>query len=146
MDATGRLIRAIVSTTADGSFDAGATVAAATGDAQVAAGIEYVGGNANSSLFAGQLLSNENMYFVPTGVAVAGRGKLLGSKTNAAGALGGAPMDPRPLNPANAEVSGGIEPQWPGMDRSETFKGAFEASTSLWAAPWSALSIGGIIN
>jgi hypothetical protein len=146
MDATGRLLRAIVSTTTDGTFDAGATIASTTGNTQVASGVEYVGGNANITSFAGQLLSNENMYFVPTGVAVAGRGKLQGSKTNNAGGLGGAPMDPRPLNPANAEVSGGIEPHWPGMDRSETFKGAFETSTGLWAAPWSSLSLGGIID
>ena len=55
-------------------------------------------------------------------------------------------MNPRPLNPASADVSGGIEPHWPGMNRSETFKGAFQDSTDLWVEPWAAISIGGLVD
>ena len=145
-NSSGRNLRAIVATTTDSAIDAGATAAANTGDAQVAAGSEYIGGSANVIGFGGQLLANENHFFRPTGVLANGRGKLLGAKTSDAGVIGGAPMNPRPLNPANAEVSGGIEPHWPGMDRSATYRGAFGASGDLWAEPWSALALGGIVD
>jgi hypothetical protein len=145
-DGSGRQNALIVSSSGDFTLDAGAAVLAANGDAAVAAGVEFTGGNANVFPVGSQLLVNENHYFVPTGVAVNGRGKLIGAKTDDAGNPGGPPMNPRPLNPASAAVSGGIEPHWPGMDRSETYKGAFPDSADLWVEPWSAISIGGIVD
>ena len=94
-----------------------------------------------------QFLVNENHYFRPTGVLAGGRAKLLGSKTDDAGVIGGAPFDPRPATPGDPEVSGGVEPQWPGTDRSETYKGAFpDSADELWLEPWSVLAIGGLID
>ena len=145
-DTSGRENRLIVASTGDTALVGKALRAATDGDTVVAAGTEFVGGSANAfPAVTAQLLVNENHYFVPTGVAVLGRGKLAGAKTTDAGAAGGPGFDPRPAAPANAELSGGIEPHWPGMDRSETYRGAFSSSGDLWTTPWSALNIGGVM-
>jgi hypothetical protein len=139
-------ICSIVATTTDNGFDAGATVCGTTGDTRVAAGNKYIGGSANFPSVTGQqLLVNENHFFDPNGVASGGRQRLQGSKTDDAGNVGGPAFDPRPLNPADANVSGGIQPQWAGMDSSQTQRGGFPAGTENWTAGWSTISLGGII-
>jgi len=118
----------------------------ARGDALVVAGTEFIGGKANATSTAFTLV-NENHYFLPTGVAVAGRGKLVGAKTTDAGAIGGPPMNPRPAAPADPLLSGGVEPMWTEMDRSETYIGAFpDSPEALWSSPWSAMHIGEIVR
>jgi hypothetical protein len=91
-----------------------------------------------------QFLVNENHYFHPHGF---GTGRLLGSKLNDAGAAAAVPMDPRLASPADAQVSGGVEPLVPGFDSSETFRGAFRGSDGpLWIEGWTVMSAGGIVD
>jgi hypothetical protein len=137
--------RVVASTFADTTATSGlAATALSDGDAAVAAG-EYDGGSNNVDGGSTVLLVNENIYFLPKGVTSGGRGKLAGSKTANGGALGGAPIDPRPLNPLAAEVSGGVSPQGFGLDGSATYRGAFPASQPLWTDGWTTLSIGGLL-
>ena len=103
------------------------------GDAAVAAG-EYDGGSANFATALGEILVEDNYFFDPQGVS----GKLLGSKVGAA-------ADPRPANPTQANVSGGVRPRGAGLDASATYRGAFPASQPLWTSGWTALSQGGIL-
>ena len=60
-----------------------------------------------------RFLVDENYYFSPTGF---GTGRLLGSKVNDAGVAAAMPMNPRLDAPADAAISGGIEPLMTGMD------------------------------
>jgi hypothetical protein len=54
------------------------------------------------------------------------------------------PYDPRPSAAAAALV--GIPPQDSGLDRSATYRGAFEdGAATLWTTPWSAARLGGIL-
>lgn len=128
------IVRIVASTFADSgapAIDCGAAITA--GDAAVAAG-EYDGGSANFPTVTGEILVQDNYFFDPKGVA----GKLAGSKV-------GAPADPRPANPTDANVSGGVRPRGAGLDASATYRGAFPASQPLWTAGWTALSQGGIL-
>jgi hypothetical protein len=139
------VVRIVASTFANDTAVSGlAATAVSDGDAAVAAG-KYDGGSPNVDGGSTHLLVNENIYFRPRGVVSNGRGKLAGSKTNNAGALGGAKLDPRPLNPASAEMSGGVAPRGFGLDGSATYRGAFPASQPLWTNGWSTLAIGGIL-
>jgi hypothetical protein len=133
------LIQIVSSTFADnaGTAATGCATAATAGDTSVTNG-QYDGGSANFLAVAGDLLVNENTYFAPKGVISNGRGKLLGSKV-------GAPTDPRPSNPAAANMSGGVRPRGRGLDASATYRGAFPAGQPLWTNGWTALSKGGIL-
>ena len=129
------IIRVVASTFAD----SGAVVddcpnAVAAGDAAVAAGSQYDGGSANFTAVSGEILVNDNYFFNPQGNASFG---LVGSKVGAA-------ADPRPANPTDANVSGGVRPRGAGLDASATYRGAFPASQPLWTAGWTVLSQGGI--
>jgi len=135
-DAGTRLV--VASTFADTSAVSGlAATALADGDAAVAAG-QFDGGSPNVDGGSSNLLVNENHFFDPKGVLSNGRGKLQGAKV-------GGLLDPRPANPAAAEVSGGVAPQGFGLDASATYRGAFPASQPLWVDGWTALSIGGLL-
>ncbi|MCI0633037.1 MAG: hypothetical protein L0206_03855 [Actinobacteria bacterium] len=91
-----------------------------------------------------QFLVNENYYFSPDGF---GTGRLIGSKVNDAGVAAAIPMNPRLNAPADAAVSGGVEPLLTGFDPSETYRGAFGGSAGpLWIEGWTALSVGGIVD
>jgi len=135
-DAGTRLV--VASTFADTSAVSGlAATALADGDAAVAAS-QFDGGSPNVDGGSSNLLVNENHFFDPKGVLSNGRGKLQGAKV-------GGLLDPRPANPAAAEVSGGVAPQGFGLDASATYRGAFPASQPLWVDGWTALSIGGLL-
>lgn len=135
-DAGTRLV--VASTFADTAPVTGLAAAAlADGDAAVAAG-QFDGGSANVDGGSSALLVNENHFFDPKGVVSNGRGKLQGAKV-------GGLLDPRPANPAAAEVSGGVAPQGFGLDASATYRGAFPASQPLWVDGWTALSMGGLL-
>lgn len=128
------IVRIVASTFADSvapAIDCPAAITA--GDAAVARG-EYDGGSVNFPSATGEILVQDNYFFDPQGVA----GKLLGSKV-------GAPADPRPANPTDANVSGGVRPRGAGLDASASYRGAFPASQPLWTAGWTALSQGGIL-
>ncbi|MFO0688040.1 MAG: hypothetical protein U0900_04990 [Myxococcota bacterium] len=130
----------IVSSTFANNNGTGATGCAAgttAGDALVTAG-RFDGGSANFPAVSGEILVNDNTYFQPKGVTVANRGRLLGSK------VGGA-LDPRPVSPGDANVSGGIKPRGRGLDASATYRGAFPAGQPLWTTGWTALSKAGIL-
>lgn len=132
------MIKIVASTFADQAGAASTCGAGWTaGDNAVTAG-RFDGGSANFTAVVGDLLVNENTYFAPKGVLSAGRGRLAGSKV-------GAPLDPRPANPGNANVSGGIRPRGRGLDASATYRGAFPAGQPLWTTGWTALSKAGII-
>jgi hypothetical protein len=54
------------------------------------------------------------------------------------------PYDPRPTGTAATLV--GVPPQEASLDRSATYRGAFEpGAATLWTTPWSAARIGGIL-
>jgi hypothetical protein len=133
------IIRLVSTTIADsGAPNANcANFAIPAGDAAVAAG-EYDGGTANATSVSGEILVNDNYFFTPDGVVSGGRGKLLGSKV-------GAKADPRPANPTDANVSGGVRPRGAGLDASATYRGGFPASQPLWTDGWTTLYLGEIL-
>ncbi|MCR9094204.1 MAG: hypothetical protein NXI30_08305 [bacterium] len=129
------IVRIVASTFADAGTapNANCLTAAANGDAAVTAG-EYDGGSANFTAVTGEILVEDNYFFDPQGGA---GGKMIGSKV-------GDPADPRPANPTDANVSGGVRPRGAGLDASATYRGAFPASQPLWTAGWTVLSTGGV--
>ena len=85
-----------------------------------------------------ELLVNENTWFEPKGVVSNGRGKLATAKAVAA--------DPRPASPADANVTGGIDPTDVGCpDAAATYRGAAPAGSPLFTDGWTAMSAGGIL-
>ncbi|MGB0619024.1 MAG: hypothetical protein ACPGVZ_06075 [Myxococcota bacterium] len=127
------IIRVVASTFADsGAANAACLTAATDGDNAVNAG-EYDGGSANFTAVSGEILVEDNYFFDPQGGA--------GGKMQGAAVVG---ANPRPANPTDANVSGGIRPRGAGLDASATYRGAFPASQPLWTNGWTVLSTGGV--
>ncbi|MBY0399514.1 hypothetical protein K2X89_04415 [Myxococcota bacterium] len=132
-----QMIKIVSSTFSNNNGAFNCTAGTTAGDALVTAG-RFDGGSANALGVAAEILVNDNTYFLPKGVTAASRGRLAGSK------VGGA-LDPRPANPGDANVSGGIKPRGRGLDASATYRGAFPAGQPLWTTGWTALSKAGIL-
>lgn len=129
------LVRVVATTVANGAAPAAAELQAfANGDNAVAAG-KYVGGSpnvVNDPGFSG--LANSDTSFNPQGNAF---GKLDST-------LKSSPIDPRPTGTVG--VDGGVEPGETGLDRSATFRGAFDRTKPLWTDGWTVLGIAGLLE
>jgi hypothetical protein len=129
------LIRLVASTLDDGAALVACELAVvANGDLAVT-NTGYVGGSANVVGVSGDVLGNEDSTFDPMGDA---SGKLVSS-------LKSSPIDPRPAGVVG--VDGGVQPQSQGLDRSATYRGAFDRSApELWTEGWTVLSISGLLE
>ena len=108
--------------------------AAANGDAYAAMQLLHPTDGDNLSTTADVLVVEDPSY------DPRGNGGLLDYRT----AGGITPQDPRPTGAGATEV--GITPQDGGLDRSATYRGAFEpGAAELWTTPWSAGYLGGIV-